>query len=112
MQTVGVAIATGATIESFMPAFNESEPIQNIWMDVVGHLVLNGVAVVLVQTMISDNDPTGGGLFFPALMLSQPSLRARLLWSSSSITTYLDKLSTTPAINKTPEVVTPVTTLT
>ena len=91
VQTVGVGIAAGVMIEALMPQFNESEPKMNIWMDVVGHLVLNGVAIVVAQGIISNNDPTGGGLFFPALMIAQPSLRdQRILYSSELLTSYLE----------------------
>lgn len=90
VQTVGVGVAAGVLIETLMPKFNESEPKMNIWMDVVGHLVLNGVAIVVAQRIISNNDPTGGGLFFPALMIAQPSLRERILYSSQELTSYLE----------------------
>ena len=90
VQTVGVGVAAGVMIEALMPQFNESEPKMNIWMDVVGHLVLNGVAIVVVQGVISNNDPTGGGLFFPALMIAQPSLRDRIRWSSTWLTNIVE----------------------
>ena len=91
VETVGLGVLVGATMEFLVPDFNEAEDDRHLVLDFVGQLVLNGVAIVMVSNLLSRDDPTGGGLFFPALVQAQPSLRERLRWFAGMTHDHMDK---------------------
>jgi uncharacterized membrane protein YgdD (TMEM256/DUF423 family) len=89
------AMAIGLFVEHLVPAMQEDEPPTDTLLRAAAQVLANGVLVfAAAQVLDSSQDPTGGILFTWALMVSQPSLSARMQHLSSHL---VDAVSRTAA---------------
>ena len=90
IETVGAGVVAGTLIDWVMPQFDEESSHAEALMQLTQQVVLNGVMIVLVSRTFQRNDPTGGGLFFPALLHGQPGFLLRLDWATNYVRDRID----------------------
>ena len=80
-----IGIGVGSVIDAVLPKFNADASLTNQVFETLVQMGLNGVALVLLAGVLSDNDPTFGIPFSMALFQSQPELASRVDALSSSV---------------------------
>jgi uncharacterized membrane protein YgdD (TMEM256/DUF423 family) len=80
------ALAVGMAIENIVPGLSEDEEATDTLLRAAAQVLANGICVFAAAKILdSSQDPTGGILFTWALMVSQPTLSARLHALSSQL---------------------------